>query len=260
MQIDKPKYLINDFMDSFEDKEYKSNIEKEITFCILNILDESIKYIMNDLIELYVDELKSVYSVDDLSSVDHIDNISIEFFDNFNNKDVLISIVDSENDLVKKLFMLLGKNLNKKLKIMIYYHKDDDDKWCIPIQAVCFDGDFNKYVYDIYPNKTYEYKNSSLFRDESTKSVLGSLFDLFSNILNIFSYTKMEHVLFQSSESKTKGKKKKRPKYYYKVLHLFFRKPEKVTNKKLSDYSSLKRKNNHFYKNIKKIESGFYYK
>lgn len=261
MNISKPEYYISDIVEKYKDIEFKSKIEEEITICLMDILEDSSKYLFSDSYQLYVNEFKDIKA--DLDLIDFFTdknlNVSVEYFDELINKEVLINIIDSDHPLLKKILLLLGKDESeiKRFKAMFYYNKDDDE-WKIPIESICLDIDNKKSTLDIFTNKTFNMKNTMQSDDEnkSKGSLIDSLFDMFNDLLNIVTNKKMEFILVPPTKSKKKRKSKR---YYYKVSHIFLRKPESVIKNNEAEKSKLIYNKNKFNENINKIKDKMFF-
>jgi hypothetical protein len=261
MNISKPKYYITEITEQFENKSDVTAIESKVIGCILDILNDSSKFLFSDNYSYYIDEFEDDGSSSDLFSSNG-DNLSFEYFDSLLKRDVLINIIDDEHPLYEKLFLLLGKKMSKKEKnkLILYFYKNQNDEWCMPVETVVVSENLSKNNLQLFPNKAFNMSNNlrGQSQKDSFSTFIDGLLDIFKGLLTIMSNKKMEFVLVPPKKSKSKSKAKRKL-YYYKVCHIFFRKPESNLKNNQALSVKIRHKNRDFDKNIKNIKEKLFF-
>lgn len=258
----KPKYLIEDLKENLEEKKVNS-VEKAVLTCFVDILNDSERFLFHSFFENYVFEFEDLKFSEKNNYSDMFKNIggntTIEYFDMYNNQDVLLNILDSKHPLFKKLTNLLGQSnkikSNKNAKLLLFFFKEEDeDDWQIPVETIFIDDKNNYDTLKLFPARSFNLANSLENKDQkdSFTSFFEGLFDIFKSILFFFRGD-IEYIYVPPLYDK-----KGNVGYLYKVYQCFT-KPPSINLKENPEFSvKLKEKYKIMKRNSNKIKNNLY--
>jgi hypothetical protein len=274
MNIPKPQYLITEIQDYFAKNNDLNTIEKDIVNLLVQSLDESEKNIFSEDFSMYYDEIDTIVDFDldkklffETYKIKNL-NVSIEFVENIldsqkNYKEIknIIQFLDRKHPLFIKLMEMLNINIDKyeEGKLILYYRKDYlSSNWNIPVQTILVFEDGEKMNIDIFPRLAFELNNSlqSMSHKDSLGEFVNGLFDLFLLSSKILGNNKMEYIYIPPR----KNKKNKKRSYYYKIAHIFLKKPNITMSSNQGKIVSLKLRKKEFSDCMKKIKSNLFLK
>lgn len=250
MKIGKPNYSLVEILEQFENMPFASNVEKQITLCLLKILEDSTFYLFNDNYKHYVSDME--FEKEPLSSFGNIpSNVSVEFFDTSLEFDILINIIDSKNPLLKRLISILGENVSGDYKLLLFYYKDRDGYWNILVESICLKNNVEKRV-EIFKKRSFGLKQSVISEEDATylNSFFDEIKDIEKNIRKIISFKNMEFVHIPIPKN---GKA-------YKIPHIFFREPNRKNLNREKYTKKLESNSLSFSRSIYKLKDKLFFK
>lgn len=264
MYISRPNYSISEITSQFKNKKDIPSVERGVSFCLFDILEDSDKFLISDLFPYYIEEFetdKTNEGTETSTGKSQLkpfnENISFEYFDKNIDKEVLINIIGLNHPLYLKLLTLLGKKESiKKEGYMIVYYFKSENEWGIPVETIIIEENDKKTIVQLFPTKSFSMNNSA-FSDEQSDSLQGfisGLFNIFSNLIRIFTNKKIEYINLPAKNKQNKNT------YLYKIPHIFLNLP--VNNIKNNEALSMKirTENKFFDNNIKILKNKLYFK
>ncbi len=256
----KPNYSILELIEYYKTKELNS-IDSAICNCIIEVLEDSEKYLFHNYFENYIYDLKDFSYAKDTSFINFEalnKNISLEYFNPYNNQEIVLNVIDFKHPLFKKLINLLGQShelSKKKAKLLLYFEKHKDE-WLIPVETIYVDENGKEESLKIFPSKSFKLKNSIEHKDklDSFKGFFNGLLDIFKCALYFFN-DQQEYVYIPPIY-----KNKYNKGYYYKVPQMFLKNPRVNINTDEGLSMGIKNKNKVFYKNKNNLKDSLFIK
>lgn len=260
----KPNYIISDFIDYYKNKELNS-IDNAVIKCIIEILEDSDKFLFHNYFENYVYDLESFKTINNSfnqKSNFNFDNLpknfSLEYYNPYNNQEIIINIIDFKHPLFKKLLNLLGQSntlINKKSKAIFYFEKNKNE-WLIPVETIYLNENGEDEKLKIFPSRAFKLKNSLENKEklDSFKGFFGGILDLFKTIFCFFGEDQ-EYVYIPPiyKDKNNKG-------YLYKVPQIFLQNPTINIKTDQSLSINIKNRNKIFYRDKANLKDSLFLK
>ncbi len=224
----KPQYLYEEFSE-FYNKEYISSLQKTneederissveaaIISLLVEILNDSQKYLFtHDFYkyneDLNIDKIKRNYDFfHQLSKYElEEDNLSIEICEtstsyqgSINSIKTIINLLNRNHPLFKKLIdILMFKLRDLEARAMFLYRKEknSDSKWSIPVQIIVFYSDGTTETIDIFKSKAFKMNNSvrSLEQQQALNLYQQYLQNIYLNTLFLIGKENMEYLYYK---------------------------------------------------------------
>lgn len=224
----KPQYLYEEFSE-FYNKEYISSLQKTneederissveaaIISLLVEILNDSQKYLFtHDFYkyneDLNINKIKRNYDFfHQLSKYElEEDNLSIEICESstsyqgsINSIKTIINLLNRNHPLFKKLIdILMFKLRDLEARAMFLYRKEknSDSKWSIPVQIIVFYSDGTTETIDIFKSKAFKMNNSarSLEQQQALNLYQQYLQNIYLNTLFLIGKENMEYLYYK---------------------------------------------------------------
>lgn len=226
----KPQYLYEEFSE-FYNKEYISSLQKTneederissveaaIISLLVDILNDSQKYLFtHDFYkyneDLNIDKIKRNYDFfHQLSKYElEEDNLSIEICEtstsyqgSINSIKTIINLLNRNHPLFKKLIdILMFKLRDLEARAMFLYRKEknSDSKWSIPVQIIVFYSDGTTETIDIFKSKAFKMNNSArtLEQQQALNLYQQYLQNIYLNTLFLIGKENMEYLYYKGN-------------------------------------------------------------